>query len=50
MNFNGFVFPCPKFDFRRFKTFKDQIIYIPKNKNNIYFNEFQWIRISLSKI
>ena len=35
MNFNGFVFPCPKFDFRRFKTFKDQIIYIPKNKNNI---------------
>ena len=31
MNFNGFIFPCPKFDFHKLKNYQDQIIYIPKN-------------------
>ena len=34
MNFNGFIFPCPKFDFHKLKNYQDQIIYIPKNIPN----------------
>ena len=34
MDFNGFVFPVPKCDFRGIKFHKNQMIFIPKNTNN----------------
>ena len=34
MNFNGFVFPCPKFDFHRLKFSQHQLIFIPKKASN----------------
>ena len=35
MNFNGFVFPCPKFDFRKFRLNQNQLIFIPKKTESI---------------
>ena len=35
MNFNGFVFPCPKFDFRKFRVNQNQLIFIPKKTESI---------------
>ena len=34
MDLNSFVFPCPKFDFRKTYNYKDQIIYIPTNQQD----------------
>ena len=40
MEFNGFIFPSPNFDFRIVKSYKDDLIYIPakenKNKEKCY--------------
>ena len=35
MNFNSFVFPCPKFDFRKFRINQNQLIFIPKETKSV---------------
>ena len=35
MNFNSFVFPCPKFDFRKFRVNQNQLIFIPQKSESI---------------
>ena len=34
MDFNSFVFPCPKFDYNKVYSHQNQIIYIPTEPQN----------------
>lgn len=36
MDFNGFIFPSPKFDFDKVSGYEDELIYIPSPNNNYY--------------